>query len=167
MSISLDTTRSSSYDSSLDTKQKRGLLSFFYQRQYFSEAFGTFFTAFVFFKMNRCGLEPCVIGLWGSVRNKQELNLVAVATNTCCIILRCVVLRNTFAHSSFPMYIIMTGYHSISLLASDDVLCSCHDNSSRRCSYYLCMNWSYGSRLWRLNLIRKRDKEILYVCTFV
>ncbi len=69
--------------------------------------------------MNRCGLEPCVIGLWGSVRNKHEINLVAVATNTCCIILRCVVLRNTLEHSSFPTYIIMTGYHSISLLASE------------------------------------------------
>lgn len=114
--------------------------------------------------MNRCGLEPCVIGLWGSVRNKHEINLVAVATNTCCIILRCVVLRNTLAHSSFPTYIIMTGYHSISLLASDDVLCSCHDNSSRRCCYYLCMNWSYGSRLWRLNLIRKRDNDRDSVC---
>lgn len=65
---------------------------------------------------------------------------------TCC----------TQEHGLFPMYIIMTGYHSISLLASDDVLCSCHDNSSRRCSYYLCKNWS---RWWNLNLMRKRDKE--------
>ncbi len=116
--------------------------------------------------MNRCGLESCVIGLWGSVRIKQEPNLVAVATNTCCITLGCVVPRNTLVYSSFPLHIRMTGDHIISLLASDDVLCSCHDNSSRRCSYYLCMNWSYGNRLWRLNLTRKRDKDRDPVCMY-